>query len=42
MITLGLIGNGFVGGAARQLECSKNFADWRIKMFSNKRFDKRH
>jgi len=24
MITLGLIGNGFVGGAARQLECSKN------------------
>ena len=24
MITLGLIGNGFVGGAARQLECSSN------------------
>lgn len=24
MITLGLIGNGFVGGAVRQLECSKN------------------
>ena len=24
MITLGLIGNGFVGGAARQLECSEN------------------
>jgi len=24
MITLGLIGNGFVGGAARQLECDKN------------------
>jgi hypothetical protein len=24
MITLGLIGNGFVGGAARQLKCSKN------------------
>ena len=24
MITLGLIGNGFVGGAARQLECSNN------------------
>ena len=24
MITLGLIGNGFVGGAARQLECDSN------------------